>query len=245
MRLHLVCAPARPCRPGASVLGWGCPAGGSVTPSRATPAQSGPTFCLQDASLDRADTITVAAEKSSSRRSRIRLKFICGGDCVSVRPPSAPLPSDGSPRTHHHGQDPRTGHHGQVTVDAAGHADRSPRTHHHGQDPRTGHRRRVTADGSSRTGHREQVTADQSPRAWMPATALGNVLSPQQARLTHLPGIQLDLTWASDCGHKTPPPPPPPPAFAPTLRVTANTAGTGRRQRPRPTAGRPRESTPA
>lgn len=39
--------------------------------------QAGPTFCLQCASLDRAEMITVAAMKSSSRSSRIRLKLIC------------------------------------------------------------------------------------------------------------------------------------------------------------------------
>lgn len=39
--------------------------------------RAGPTFCLQCTSLDRAEMITVAAMKSSNRRSRIRLKFIC------------------------------------------------------------------------------------------------------------------------------------------------------------------------
>lgn len=51
---------------------------------------AGPTFRLQRASPDRADMITVAATRSSSRSSRIRLKFICQRRTgASVRPASS------------------------------------------------------------------------------------------------------------------------------------------------------------
>lgn len=51
-----------------------------------------PTFCFHCASLDRAEMITVAAIRSSSRRSRIRLKFICQRRAhMSVKSHSPPL----------------------------------------------------------------------------------------------------------------------------------------------------------
>lgn len=80
------------CLPGAidpSLCSWVCVA--------AVP-QAGPTFCLQGASLDRAEMITVAAMKSSSRSSRIRLKLICPRKTctfIKLASPLYPVNTDG------------------------------------------------------------------------------------------------------------------------------------------------------
>lgn len=52
-----------------------------------------PTFCVPGASLDRAETITVAAMSSSSSSTRTRLKLICGREHAPETPaPPAPGP---------------------------------------------------------------------------------------------------------------------------------------------------------
>lgn len=207
--LHLICASPRPRTPGASVLGRGSPAGGSVTPPRHVCAAR--THLLPAGRL--------AGPRRHDHRGRREELEQEEQDQVEVYLRTRPRVRNAAFRAFIRG---RSGPCGRA--------------------PRTGPRRQATTGGAPRTGHHEQVTTNgphgralqTGPRgpAWTPATALGDVLGPQQARPARPSGIQLDLTWAS---LRSPAPSPtspgsaphPPPAFTPTPRVTAKTRARG------------------